>query len=168
MKRTSAFLIGFVLLVTPLLAGRAAAVDSLSGPIVNPANGHLYILLDQANWTDSEAAAVLLGGHLATIDDAAEDSFVFDTFSNFGGQGRNLWIGLNDRASEGVFEWSSGAPVVYMNFDSGKWYQIRVRVTPTRIGAWIDDRQVVDQDIASRKITLMTVTVPALALSPKL
>jgi hypothetical protein len=118
MKRTSTFLIGFVLLVTPLLAGRAAAVDALSDPIVNPANGHLYILLDRANWTDSEAAAVLLGGHLATIDDAAEDSFVFDAFSTFGGQNRSLWIGLNDQTSEGVFEWASGDPVGYLNFDS--------------------------------------------------
>jgi hypothetical protein len=117
MKRSSTFLIGIIFLVTPLLAGRAAAVDTLSEPIVNPANGHLYILLDQSNWTDAEAEAVRLGGHLATIDDAAEDSFIFDTFSTFGGQNRNLWIGLNDQASEGVFEWASGDPVGYVNFD---------------------------------------------------
>ena len=95
--------------------------DILHGTeVVNPANGHLYILLDQSNWTDAEAEAVLLGGHLATIDDAAEDSFVFDTFSTFGGLSRSLWIGLNDRASEGVLEWSSGAPVGYVNFDSSE------------------------------------------------
>ena len=111
MKRTSTFLVGIIFLATAMLAGRAAAVDALSGPIVNPANGHLYILLDQSNWTDAEAEAVLLGGHLATIDNAAENGFVFDTFSTFGGPSRSLWIGLNDRASEGVFEWSSGAPV---------------------------------------------------------
>jgi hypothetical protein len=119
MQRSSTFLIGIFLLATAMPC-QTAAVDVLSGPVVNPANGQVYILLDQANWSDSEAAAVLLGGHLATIDDAAEDSFVFDTFSNFGGLERNLWIGLNDQESESVFEWSSGDPVGYLNFDSGQ------------------------------------------------
>jgi len=41
----------------------------------------------------------------------------------------------------------------YMNFETGRWYSIRVRVTPDRIDAWIDDRQVVGQDIRGRRIT---------------
>ena len=38
---------------------------------LNPANGHLYSLLDTATWTASEAEAIALGGHLVTINDAA-------------------------------------------------------------------------------------------------
>lgn len=41
----------------------------------------------------------------------------------------------------------------YMNFDSGRWYKIRVRVTPKNISAWIDDKQVVDQNIVGHKIS---------------
>lgn len=41
----------------------------------------------------------------------------------------------------------------YMNFDSDRWYKIRVRVTPQNISAWIDDKQVVDQNIVGHKIS---------------
>lgn len=41
----------------------------------------------------------------------------------------------------------------YMSFDSGRWYRIRVRVTPERIVTWIDDKKIVDQSIVGRKIT---------------
>ncbi len=51
-------------------------VRPLSPPIINPENGHTYLLLSQGNWTDSEAEAVALGGHLATIRNQAEEDFV--------------------------------------------------------------------------------------------
>jgi hypothetical protein len=41
----------------------------------------------------------------------------------------------------------------YKKFESDQWYKVRVRVTPERIEAWIDDKVLVDQDIAGRKIT---------------
>jgi len=41
----------------------------------------------------------------------------------------------------------------YMSFDSERWYKIRVRVTPQNISAWIDEKQVVDQDIVGHKIS---------------
>src|SRR5438093_420276 len=78
----------------------------LSPPIVNPANGHTYVLLDSATWTVSETEAVSLGGHLATIRNRAEQDWVFQTFGSYVGQNRLLWIGLNDAASEGQFVWS--------------------------------------------------------------
>lgn len=34
--------------------------------------------------------------------------------------GGNWWIGLNDIAVEGTFEWSSGDPVVYTNWSSAE------------------------------------------------
>lgn len=42
----------------------------------------------------------------------------------------------------------------YMPFKNDRWYKIRVRVTPEKISAWIDDQQVVDQSIVGRKISL--------------
>ncbi|HUG69005.1 MAG TPA: DUF1080 domain-containing protein [Pirellulaceae bacterium] len=41
----------------------------------------------------------------------------------------------------------------YKKFDSEQWYKIRLRVTPERIQAWIDDKVWVDQDIVGRKIS---------------
>jgi hypothetical protein len=40
----------------------------------------------------------------------------------------------------------------YMVFKTGQWYRIRIRVTPEKIQAWIDDQQVVDQTITGRHI----------------
>ena len=79
--------------------------------------GHSYALLDTATWTDSEAAAVGLGGHLATIEDLAENQFVFDTYANFGNVDRTLWIGLYWNGSEHV--WSSGSTSVLRNWWPG-------------------------------------------------
>ena len=110
-----AFLAG-VLLST--LSG--AYADILFGPITNPANGHEYILLNNSTWTDSEAQAEAMGGHLATINDAAEDNWVYSTFSNFGGQPRHLWIGLSSGGSDGSvlsnYHWADGEALSYSNF----------------------------------------------------
>lgn len=40
----------------------------------------------------------------------------------------------------------------YQEFESGRWYKIRVRVTPDKIQAWIDDKQMVDVDTKDRRI----------------
>jgi hypothetical protein len=67
----------------------------ISSAIFNPANGHFYYLLSYDTWSNSEAEAVTLGGHLVTINDAAEENFVYDTFSTYGGVNHNLWMGLS-------------------------------------------------------------------------
>jgi len=48
-----------------------------------PENGHTYHLLELATWSDSEAEAVALGGHLATINDQAEQDWIWNTFGNY-------------------------------------------------------------------------------------
>ena len=101
------------------VAGTASA-DVLSGPIVNPTNGHSYYLLEQDTWTNSEAFAQSLGGHLVTINDAEENQWVYDTFASFGNVDRNLWIGFNDVADEGTFVWSSGETPGYTNWAINK------------------------------------------------
>ncbi len=90
---------------------------TLSGPIVNPANGHKYYLLNANTWTASEAEAVALGGHLATVNDAAENAWITTTFS---APYYYLWIGLNDAAVEGQFVWSSGQPRTYLDWYPGE------------------------------------------------
>jgi hypothetical protein len=42
----------------------------------------------------------------------------------------------------------------YENFDSDKWYKIRVRVTAKRIQAWIDEQMMADVEYAGMKISI--------------
>ena len=69
-------------------------------------------------WTDAEAEAVSKGGHLVTVNDAAEQAFLVNTFLTGDFAHRPLWIGLTDQAREGKFVWSSGARVRYTNWNT--------------------------------------------------
>jgi len=41
----------------------------------------------------------------------------------------------------------------FHEFKNGKWYKVRVRVLKDRLQAWLDDEQIVDADIAGKKIS---------------
>lgn len=49
---------------------------------------------------------------------------------------------------------SSNATGTYQRYNDDQWYRIRLRVTPENISVWLDDKQVVDQDIKGRKVAL--------------
>ncbi len=102
--------------------GLRASADVLATR-VGP-NGNTYKVLAQPDggggfngmtWATAEAEAVTLGGHLTTINTAAEQDWVYRTFSPYR---TDLWIGLNAVASPGNFVWSSGQPVTYTNWSS--------------------------------------------------
>ena len=40
-----------------------------------------------------------------------------------------------------------------VEFESGRWYNVRIRVTPAKIEAWLDERQIINQDLKGNKIT---------------
>jgi hypothetical protein len=42
----------------------------------------------------------------------------------------------------------------YQRFEDDKWYRVRLRVTPLNLSVWLGDKQVVDQDIEGKKISL--------------
>lgn len=96
--------------------------EIIGGPVVNPANGHVYYLLSQSDWHTAETEAMNLGGHLVTINDQAEQDFVWENFVRVYGVNaqRSFWIGLNDIVSEGTWVWSSGEPVTYTNWEPGE------------------------------------------------
>jgi len=114
--------VGFRVLLAPGQPAFAppALPQVLTGPVTNAATEHLYYLLTESTWTAAEAKAVELGGHLVTINDEAENHWVFDTFANYGGIGRGLWIGLTYRAREGEFEWVDGSPVSFTRWAAGE------------------------------------------------
>jgi hypothetical protein len=39
-----------------------------------------------------------------------------------------------------------------VEFEQGRWYNIRIRVTPAKIEAWLDERQIISQDLKGNKI----------------
>ncbi len=90
------------------------------GPITNPANGHTYYMLGPSSWTAAEVGAVALGGHLVTMNDAAENEWVRANVLRFDGADRRGWIGLNDVKTEGTFKWASGEPFVFSNWSGGE------------------------------------------------
>ncbi|MBI5739467.1 MAG: hypothetical protein HZA16_02000 [Nitrospirae bacterium] len=100
----------------------------IAGPFLNPSNGHTYYAVANNTWTDAEAQAQLFGGHLVTINDDAENSWVWETFaSQVGGR---LWIGLTDAAQEGTFVWASGETASYFNW----WCRSQTDCEPSNSG----------------------------------
>jgi hypothetical protein len=41
-----------------------------------------------------------------------------------------------------------------IEFQNGRWYNARIRVTPAKIEAWLDDRQIVNQDLKGNQIDI--------------
>jgi hypothetical protein len=39
-----------------------------------------------------------------------------------------------------------------IRFDDRRWYDVRLRVTPAKIQAWLDQKLIIDQDITAKKI----------------
>ena len=67
-------------------------------------NGHTYAMtMSTLSWGDANTLAAEQGGHLATVNDTGESSFL----SNKYGSG-NSWIGLNDIQHPGSWVWTDG------------------------------------------------------------
>src|SRR6202007_1878808 len=42
----------------------------------------------------------------------------------------------------------------FQKFDKGRWYKVRVRVTPQKIEAWLDDDKMVNVETEGKKISM--------------
>ncbi|MEQ1862592.1 MAG: TIM barrel protein [Chthoniobacteraceae bacterium] len=49
---------------------------------------------------------------------------------------------------------SENSTTQFKKFDKDKWYQIRLRVTPAKIEAWIDGEQWINADIDGKKVSM--------------
>ena len=83
---------------------------------VNPANNNTYHLLTASSWEDAASYARSLDGFLVTVDDEAENSWLFDTFASWDNQSRHLWTGLSDADDEGSYRWHDGTPFLYRDW----------------------------------------------------
>ncbi len=70
-------------------------------------------------------------------------------------------VGLSNIDGEDA---SANETTRFVKFKSDQWYRIRIRVTNKKIQAWIDDKQIVDQEIGGRKLS----TRPEVELSQPL
>jgi len=96
-----------------------AGNDQIFGDITASAfnyNGKSYLLSNAGTWKQAQAQAVSLGGNLVTVNDAAENQFLVNTF----GGTEQLWIGLTDEVNEGQFKWVNGEAVTYTNWIGGQ------------------------------------------------
>lgn len=81
-------------------------------------NGHRYQFIhEEMTWQDAQAYCEDIGGHLVTITSQAEQEFVYTSLVEKYGV---AMIGLNDAASEGTWEWVTGEPFSYANWDGGE------------------------------------------------
>jgi hypothetical protein len=65
-----------------------------------------------------------------------------------GGWGGTV-VGLSSIDGLDASENSTGQ---YMEFVNGRWYKFRVRVTDEKIEAWINDKQVIEQELEGKRI----------------
>jgi hypothetical protein len=101
--------------VLATLAGDGAVYAKVE-PAVWEHGGHRYVVTENAmTWADAEAYAQTLGGHLVTVDDAAEQAWLTAQFGGF-----NPWIGYTDQAVEGTWVWASGSGSSYQNWGSNE------------------------------------------------
>ena len=118
-----------VLVTTNVLPILPTNIPVLWGPVQYTNNNHYYCLFQTNTWTASEAWAVACGGHLTTINDAAEDAWIGNQFSLVGGVYRDMWIGLWDTNNDtsktttihsAYFSWVNGEAAAYRNWRSGE------------------------------------------------
>lgn len=114
--KTIAAVLGLFLVIT---TSPAVGVNTIGGSIYNPASGHNYYLVGEGTWSQAEAFAITLGGHLVTINDAAENAWLFANFLT-PNPTINPWIGLQDIDNNNTWEWISGEPVTYLNWADGE------------------------------------------------
>ena len=75
---------------------------------------------------------------------------VADSFCSLilGGWGGSV-VGLSNVNGMDASENSTSQSI---EFQSGRWYNVRIRVTPAKIEAWLDERKIIDQDLQGNKV----------------
>lgn len=83
-------------------------------------NGHSYYIYSNVTdtWEKAKNYCESLGGHLAVINDAAENAVLFN-YMKSQGYG-SAYFGLSDAVREGKWTWVDGTPVNYTNWANGE------------------------------------------------
>ncbi|XP_052820472.1 brevican core protein-like [Mya arenaria] len=102
------------------------------------------LMHNKVTWDHGEVLCQQAGGHLANINNAQEQNYI-QSFMVAYSPTKAFWIGLHDKQSEGIFEWTAGDPVTYTNWIPGHSDNLVshnvadcVVVVPYRGGIWDD------------------------------
>lgn len=78
--------------------------------------------IETLDWNQAAFVCAELGAgfQLVSIGNAAENSHVRTLANQECGSDKSVSIGLSDSATEGQFEWESGEPLLYTNWNSGE------------------------------------------------
>lgn len=132
---------------------RQKGVKVENGVLLLPAGAPLTGVTWQGEFPKSdyelrfEAARTLGGDFFASVTLPAGGNYATWVLGGWGGD----IVGIS---SIDGWDASDNETRSYMNFETGRWYAFRIRVTSESIQAWIDDRRVVNAPIAGRTISL--------------
>ena len=130
-----------------LETGKSLTGITWSGPELPTTNYELAL----------QAMRVEGGDFFAGVTFPVADSFCSLILGGWGGG----VIGLSSVNSEDA---SQNATSQSMDFESGRWYNVRLRVTPAKIEVWLDDRQIINQDLKNNRITIRIEMEPSVPL----
>lgn len=117
--------------ITVVLSALVIASQTVQANLVwHEYNGHRYALTENyATWSEAEAEAVSAGGHLVTINDAAENTWLSETFKDTYTPSHSAdpwwsiaWIGLF-QDNDTQWKWANGDPLTFTNYYMERWPQ---------------------------------------------
>uniref|UniRef100_A0A3Q2WPT7 Mannose receptor, C type 1b n=1 Tax=Haplochromis burtoni TaxID=8153 RepID=A0A3Q2WPT7_HAPBU len=82
-------------------------------------NGHCFHRNQaQKTWSEAQVACHQDGGDLVSIHSVEDQSFIISQLGYTSTD--QLWIGMNDRKTEGLFDWSDHSTVAFTSWEFGK------------------------------------------------
>ncbi len=93
--------------------GKDEFFESPDSKFENSVNGHCYWMPAQtsANWLDARRACLAWGGDLAAVSGWPESNYLNGVIN------ADTWVGANDMSAEDFFEWSSGEPLRFLDWN---------------------------------------------------
>ena len=82
-------------------------------------NGNRYTVFESnMTWTEARTYCEMLGGHLAYVNSAEEDAFIYSLTST--GSKGGYWLGGENITRGGTYQWADGTDLTYDNWDTGQ------------------------------------------------
>jgi len=101
--------------ITPTRNPNTSLTNTPDPRIMNPANQHFYLYINQGrDWDDARDYCLEQGGHLVTIQDDAENKFVYDLTKGY------TWLGASNEDSHRIWVWVTGESWKYSKWQSGE------------------------------------------------
>lgn len=95
-------------------------IDKDGGILVNPENGHTYLLANErVTFSEAEKICKNIGGYVATITSEQEQDFIYQNYL-IDGILDSYYLGGTDEENEGEWKWITGETFTYSNWDYGE------------------------------------------------